>query len=101
MDGFMDTLEQAQVSAYVLSKGYADVTTGNTLYGLGWTISLDEGHNSTATATYETEDGELLTFRVDLEPIRDNQETLTELFLDALRDLGCRGWGNWTQLTDY
>jgi hypothetical protein len=100
MEEFMDTLEQAQVSAYELSKGYADVATGNTLCGLGWTISLDEGHNNTATATYEAEDGELITFQVDLEPTRDNQETATELLRDALYDLGCWGWGNWTQMTD-
>lgn len=98
MKEFMDTLEQARVSAYELSKGYADVTNGNTLYGLGWTISLDEGNNDTATATYETEDGELITFGVDLTPTWDNQETITELLRDALYDLGYRGWENWTPL---
>ena len=102
MKEFMDTLEQAQASAYELSKGYADVTEGTTLYGLGWTISLDEGNNSkTARATYETEDGELITFRVDLTPTWNNQETLSDLFRDVMHDLGCWGWENWTQTADY
>lgn len=100
MNEFMDTLEQAQASAYELSKGYDGVVEGNTLCGLGWTISLDEGHNSTALAAYETEDGELITFRVDLEPTWNNQETAAELLRDALYGLGCWGWENWTQLAD-
>lgn len=96
----MDTIEQAQASALEASKGYGLVRNENTLYGLGWTVTLDEPWN-TLTAAYETEDGELITWHVNPREagVPDNQGTLTSLVEDLLYSFS--QWGpseGWTEL---
>lgn len=96
----MNTIEQAQASALEASKGYGLVREGNTLYGLGWTVTLDKPW-STMTAAYETEDGELLTFHVDPEESGQlaNQANLTVLVEDMLYAVGQYGdWKGWSLL---
>lgn len=96
----MNTLEQAQASAYEASKGYGLVQEESTMYGLGWTVSLNEPQN-TLTATYETEDGELITWHVDPKEtgVLDNQGDLSGLVEDLLYSFS--QWGpaeGWIEL---
>lgn len=92
----METMEQAQQAALELSKGYAGCMRGNTLSGLGWTVSLDESRG-TFTATYETEDGELVSWSVDPKDSYDNQVNLEALILDVLRNAGLWGFEGWQE----
>ena len=96
----MESKEQAQQAALELSKGYAGVMDSGTYYGLGWTVSLNEGYN-TLTATYETEDGELITWSVDPKKtgVLNNQDDLSALIEALLGSLGRYGdWTGWTEL---
>lgn len=97
-----ETLEQAYSAAREASKGYALVQDGDTVYGLGWTVSLDKPWG-TMTAAYETEDGELLTFHVNLAEtgLLANQSDLGALVEDLLGLVGeWEDWTGWTLLSN-
>ena len=80
-----ETLEQVVESAQQLAYGTDGVQDGDTYYGLGWTVVVNRPSNH-LTVSYETEDGELLTWSVDPKATGqlNNQRDLASLADDIL-----------------